>query len=190
MQVCTPTTPAQIFHLLRRQVIRPLRKPLVIMSPKSLLRRPKAVSTLEELANGTFQTVIGDTTVKDPLKVKRLVLCGGKVFYDLDDKREAENRDDVALIRIEQLYPFPEARLAEIIAPYRNLERIVWCQEEPQNQGAWYCSQHHMRNVVRRHNEKLYVEYAGRPPSASPAAGYTSLHTREQEKLVNDAFVK
>jgi 2-oxoglutarate dehydrogenase E1 component len=190
MQVCTPTTPAQIFHLLRRQVIRPLRKPLVVMSPKSLLRRPKAVSMLEDLAQGSFQTVIGDQQVKDPAKVKRLVLCGGKVYYDLDDRREAEKIDDVAIVRIEQLYPFPEAKLAEVIAPYGNLEHVVWCQEEPQNQGAWYCSQHHMRNVLKRHNEKLFVEYAGRPHSASPAAGYTSLHTREQEKLVNDAFTK
>ncbi len=188
MQVCTPTTPAQIFHLLRRQAIRPLRKPLVVMSPKSLLRHRKAVSSLEDLANGGFQTVIGDAAVKDPQKVKRLVLCGGKVFYDLDDKREADGRDDVAIVRIEQLYPFPEARLAEVIGQYRNLEKVVWCQEEPQNQGAWYCSQHHMRNVLKQHDAKLYLEYAGRPPSASPAAGYTSLHAKEQAKLVNDAF--
>jgi 2-oxoglutarate dehydrogenase E1 component len=188
MQVCTPTTPAQIFHLLRRQAIRPLRKPLVIMSPKSLLRHRKAISTLEDLAEGGFRTVLGDIAVKDPKKVTRLILCGGKVFYDLDDKREADGRDDVAIVRIEQLYPFPEQRLAEVIAPYRNLERVIWCQEEPQNQGAWYCSQHHMRNVLRRHDAKLHVEYAGRASSASPAAGYASLHAREQEQLVNDAF--
>ncbi len=188
MQVCTPTTPAQIYHLLRRQAIRPLRKPLVIMSPKSLLRHRKAISTLEDLANGGFQTVINDAAVQDPKKVKRLILCGGKVFYDLDDKREADKRDDVAIVRIEQLYPFPEAKLSEVIGQYRNLEHVAWCQEEPQNQGAWYCSQHHMRAVLKRHDAKLYLEYAGRPPSASPAAGYTSVHTKEQAKLVNDAF--
>ena len=102
--------------------------------------------------------------------------------------RRARGIDDVAIVRVEQLYPFPEAALAAAIAPYRNLEKVVWCQEEPQNQGAWYCSQHHMRAVLKRHNPKLYLEYAGRPPSASPAAGYTSLHAKEQAKLVDDAF--
>ncbi len=190
MQVCTPTTPAQIFHLLRRQAIRKIRKPLIIMSPKSLLRHRKAVSSLDELAGGSFQTVIGDGQVKDLAKVKRLILCGGKVFFDLDEKREADGCEDVAIVRIEQLYPFPEANLAAVIAPYRNLEKVIWCQEEPQNQGAWYCSQHHMRNVLKRHDVKLYVEYAGRAPSASPAAGYSSLHAQEQIKLVHDAFTQ
>ncbi len=189
MQVCTPTTPAQIFHLLRRQAIRNLRKPLVIMSPKSLLRHRKAVSSLEDLADGVFQTVLGDAvSAKNTAKVKRLILCGGKVFYDLDDKREADKRDDVVIVRIEQLYPFPETRLAEVLAPYGNLEKAVWCQEEPQNQGAWFCSQHHMRAVLKKHNSKLYLEYAGRVPSASPAAGYLGLHAQEQTKLVDDAF--
>ncbi|MFP5384173.1 MAG: 2-oxoglutarate dehydrogenase E1 component [Gammaproteobacteria bacterium] len=188
MQVCTPSTPAQIFHLLRRQAIRPLRKPLVVMSPKSLLRHRKAVSTLEELAEGRFQTVLGDAQVKDPAAVKRLILCGGKVYFDLDDKRELVGRDDVAIVRVEQLYPFPEDRLAQVIAPYVNLEQVVWCQEEPQNQGAWYCSQHHMQAVVQRHNPALRVRYVGRASSASPAAGYPGLHARQQQQLVDDAF--
>ncbi|MFB9885020.1 2-oxoglutarate dehydrogenase E1 component [Balneatrix alpica] len=188
IQVCVPTTPAQVFHMLRRQVIRPLRKPLVVMSPKSLLRHKQAVSSLEELANGSFQTVIPEVAEQDKSKVKRLVMCSGKVYYDLLNKRDAEGRDDVAIIRIEQLYPFPEDDLGEVMGQYPNLESIVWCQEEPMNQGAWYCSQHHMRNVIRRLFPGQDLIGVGRPHSASPAVGYTSVHLEEQEKLVNDAI--
>nr|NOY03613.1 2-oxoglutarate dehydrogenase E1 component [Gammaproteobacteria bacterium] len=136
IQVCVPTTPAQIYHLLRRQVIRPLRKPLIVLTPKSLLRHKLAVSTLEDLAEGSFQTVIPEIDNLDPAKVERLVLCGGKVYYDLLEKRRAEGREDIAIVRIEQLYPFPEDDLVEILAPYTNLKHAVWCQEEPMNQGA------------------------------------------------------
>lgn len=188
MQVCVPTTPAQIYHLLRRQVIRPLRKPLVVLSPKSLLRHPMAISTLDELAEGSFQTVIGEVDQLDPKKVQRVVLCSGKVYYDLLNKRRNESRDDVAIIRIEQLYPFPEDDLAEALAPYKNLKHIVWCQEEPMNQGAWYCSQHHMRRVATAHKKELFLQYAGREASAAPACGYASMHAEQQEKLLNDAF--
>ncbi|MBE0509081.1 MAG: 2-oxoglutarate dehydrogenase E1 component, partial [Marinospirillum sp.] len=131
IQVCTPTTPAQIFHLLRRQALRPLRKPLVVMSPKSLLRHKDATSTLEDLANGYFQTVIGDQGKLDAKKVKRVILCGGKVYYDLAAKREETGAEDTAIIRIEQLYPFPEDDLEAELAQYTNLEHVVWCQEEP-----------------------------------------------------------
>ena len=184
IQVCIPTTPAQIFHLLRRQVIRPLRKPLVVISPKSLLRHKEAVSEIDELANGTFQNVIPETDSIDPSKAVRLVLCSGKVYYELRDKRRELGYDHVAILRIEQLYPFPEQDLKKILAPYDKLLEIVWCQEEPQNQSAWYASQHHMRRVIFLHNRELYLEYAGREGAASPAAGYTSLHLRQQEGLV------
>lgn len=188
VQVCVPTTPAQIYHLLRRQVIRPLRKPLIVLTPKSLLRHKLAISTLEELAEGSFQTVIPEIDSLDPAKVTRLVLCSGKVYYDLLEKRRAEGREDIALVRIEQLYPFPEDDLVEILAPYTNLENVVWCQEEPMNQGAWYSSQHHMRRILSRHNKDLVLEYAGRDASAAPACGYASMHAEQQEKLLQAAF--
>ncbi|MFK4234468.1 2-oxoglutarate dehydrogenase E1 component [Pseudomonas guariconensis] len=188
IQVCVPTTPAQIYHLLRRQVIRPLRKPLIVLTPKSLLRHKLAVSTLEDLAEGSFQTVIPEIDTLDPAKVERLVLCGGKVYYDLLEKRRAEGREDIAIVRIEQLYPFPEDDLVEILAPYTNLKHAVWCQEEPMNQGAWYSSQHHMRRILTRHNKALVLEYAGRDASAAPACGYASMHAEQQEKLLQDAF--
>jgi len=188
IQVCVPTTPAQIFHMLRRQVIRPLRKPLIVMTPKSLLRHKEAVSSLEELAQGHFQTVIGETDALPSEQVKRVILCSGKVYYELRAKRRELGRNDTAIVRLEQLYPFPEELLQEVIAPYRNLERVVWCQEEPQNMGAWYSSQHHMKNVISRHNSHLVLTYAGREASASPAAGYAALHQREQEQLIKDAL--
>ncbi|MBB6341742.1 2-oxoglutarate dehydrogenase E1 component [Pseudomonas fluvialis] len=188
MQVCVPTTPAQVYHMLRRQVIRPLRKPLVALTPKSLLRHKLAISTLEDLAEGSFQTVLGEVDALEAKKVTRLVLCSGKVYYDLLEKRRAEQRDDIAIVRIEQLYPFPEEDLTEALAPYKNLKHIVWCQEEPMNQGAWYCSQHHMRRVASAHKKELFLQYAGRDASAAPACGYASMHAEQQEKLLNDAF--
>ena len=188
IQVVTPTTPAQIFHLLRRQVVRPLRKPLVVMSPKSLLRHKQATSTLEELAEGSFQPVIAEVDQLEPKKVKRLVMCGGKVYYDLYNRRAELEKEDVAIVRIEQLYPFPEEQLAEAISEYTNLESVVWCQEEPMNQGAWYSMQHHMRHVLHKHDSKLHLEGVARPASAAPAVGYISVHAEQQEKLVNEAI--
>jgi 2-oxoglutarate dehydrogenase E1 component len=188
IQVCVPTTPAQIYHLLRRQVIRPLRKPLIVLTPKSLLRHKLAISTLEDLAEGSFQTVIPEVDAQDPEKVGRLLLCSGKVYYDLLEKRRAEGRDDIAIVRLEQLYPFPEDDLIEVLGPYKNLKHIVWCQEEPMNQGAWYCSQHHMRRIISGHNKALFLEYAGRDASAAPACGYASMHAEQQAKLLQDAF--
>jgi 2-oxoglutarate dehydrogenase E1 component len=189
IQVCVPTTPAQVYHMLRRQVIRPLRKPLIVMSPKSLLRHKQAVSTMEELAEGSFQTVIGETDqLADNTQVKRAVLCSGKVYYDLYNKREAEELENIAIIRLEQLYPFPADALSAELANYPNLETLVWCQDEPQNQGAWYSSQHHMRRVLSAQSATAYLEYAGREASASPAAGYMALHLAQQNKLINDAL--
>lgn len=188
IQVCVPTTPAQIFHMLRRQIMRPLRKPLIVMTPKSLLRHREAVSTLEELAEGRFHNVLGETDDLAPQNVTRLILCSGKVYYELRSLRREKELDHVAIVRLEQLYPFPELELQEIIRPYENLESVIWCQEEPQNMGAWYSSQHHMKAVIARQNVRLVLEYAGREASASPAAGYTALHQATQEKLVHDAL--
>ena len=188
IQVCTPTTPAQIFHLLRRQNIRPLRKPLIVMSPKSLLRHKQAVSSLDQLAKGTFEPVLAEVDKLDPAKVKRLVLCGGKVYYDLYNRRAELAKEDVAIVRIEQLYPFPEQHLAEAISQYTNLETVVWCQEEPMNQGAWYCTQHRMRLVLEKTHPSLKLVGIGRPHAAAPAVGYISVHAEQQEKLVNDAI--
>jgi len=188
IQVCVPTTPAQVYHMLRRQVIRPLRKPLVALTPKSLLRHKLAISTLEDLAQGSFQTVLPETDNLDPKKVERLVLCSGKVYYDLVEKRRAEGREDTAIVRIEQLYPFPEDDLAEVMAAYKHLKHVVWCQDEPMNQGAWYCSQHHMHRVIAAHKKGLSLAYAGRAASAAPACGYASMHAEQQEQLLQDAF--
>ncbi|MEJ2130998.1 MAG: 2-oxoglutarate dehydrogenase E1 component, partial [Gammaproteobacteria bacterium] len=188
VQVCVPTTPAQVFHMLRRQAIRPLRRPLVVMSPKSLLRHKLAVSTLEELTGGSFQTVIGEIDEHDPERVRRVILCSGKLYYELLQRRRDEHVDDVAIVRLEQLYPFPETELARTIAPYRQLSDVVWCQEEPMNQGAWYCSQHHMRHVIFNHDDRLYLKYVGRDGSAAAAAGYMSLHLEQQERLIQDAL--
>lgn len=189
MQVCVPTTPAQIYHLLRRQVLRSLRKPLIVMSPKSLLRHKEAISSLEELADGSFQVVLPETNEEIKAnKVKRIVLCSGKVYYDLRAKRDSEELDDIALIRVEQLYPFPEKELLEIMAPYKQLKEVFWCQEEPMNQGAWFSSQHHMWRVIHQHNPKLMLSYAGREPSAAAAAGYMALHIQQQEAFINAAL--
>jgi 2-oxoglutarate dehydrogenase E1 component len=189
MQVCIPTTPAQVFHMLRRQIIRPARKPLVALTPKSLLRHKLAVSTLEELCDGRFHTVLGEQDALDPAAVERLVLCSGKVYYDLLEMRRERGIDNVAIVRLEQLYPFPEAELAEVIAPYGNLKDVIWCQEEPMNQGAWYSSQHHMRRVILQHSESLYLGYAGREPFAAPAGGHPGLHTQRQQRLVEEALL-
>jgi 2-oxoglutarate dehydrogenase E1 component len=188
VQVCVPTTPAQMFHLIRRQAIRPLRKPLIVLTPKSLLRHKEAISSLEDLSDGTFQMLLGDVSDVEPAKVNRIVFCSGKVYYDIDAKRANEGLDNVAIIRIEQLYPFPETDMEAILSHYPNIETAVWCQEEPMNQGAWYASQHHMRRVIQKPFPGLYLEYAGREASAAAAAGYMSLHVRQQEKLVHSAL--
>lgn len=188
IQVCVPTTPAQIFHMLRRQVKRPLRKPLIAITPKSLLRHKEAISSLEDLSEGSFQTVIGDSNISDPKKIKRVIMCSGKVYYDLLEYQQQNEVQDTAVIRIEQLYPFPGDDLKEILMVYPKIEDVVWCQEEPQNQGAWYSTQHRMRRVLKQIDTKIYLRYAGRKSSAAPAAGYISVHVEEQNALVNKAF--
>ena len=188
IEVCIPTTPAQMFHLLRRQMLRPLRKPLVALTPKSLLRHKQAVSTLDDLAGEGFQPVLGEVEDLDPDAVDRLVMCSGKVYYDLLEARREGNLHNVAIVRLEQLYSFPEAQLAATIAPYRRLAHAVWCQEEPMNQGAWYSSQHHMHAVLRAHDPALRLAYAGREAFAAPAGGYAGLHAQRQRRLVREAL--
>jgi 2-oxoglutarate dehydrogenase E1 component len=188
IQVCVPSTPAQVFHMLRRQAIRPLRKPLIVMSPKSLLRHKEAISTLEELAHGHFNNVLDETDDLDKSKVRRVIICSGKVYYDLRATRRERGIDDIAILRLEQLYPFPEAELLQVLTEYTSLEDAVWCQEEPMNQGAWYASQHHMRRVIHRHKVDVYLRYVGREASAAPAAGYMALHLEQQQQFIDDAL--
>ena len=187
IQVCVPTTPAQMFHLLRRQIIRMFRSPLIVMTPKSLLRDKLAVSTLEDLSESGFQTVIDESEV-DVETATRLIMCSGKVYYDLLKKRREDGLEHVAIIRLEQLYPFPRDDLAKILSRYTNIKRVVWCQEEPMNQGAWYSSQHNMHRSIHGHNPALEVTYAGREPFAASAGGYTGRHIAHQQSLVHDAL--
>ncbi len=184
MQVCIPSTPAQIFHCLRRQMLRPYRKPLIIMTPKSLLRHKLAVSSLPELSSGSWQCVIPDSEV-DAKKVQRIVLCSGKVYYDLLEKARAEKQDNTALIRIEQLYPFPEHELTAELKRYPKVKDIVWCQEEPKNQGAWYCIQHHLLSCITKSQT---LHYVGRSATAAPAVGSPLVHAKEQQMLVKEAL--
>lgn len=188
VQVCVPTTPAQVYHMLRRQVIRPLRKPLVVMTPKSLLRHKQAISTIEELADGHFHNVIDETDDLEVTDVRKALLCSGKVYYDLRDERRERGQTDLAIVRLEQLYPFPEQELYDVLSAYTNLDQVAWVQEEPENQGAWYSSQHHMRRVVQKLNPDIYLEHVGREASAAPAAGYMSLHLEQQRALVDKAL--
>jgi len=185
MQVCVPTTPAQIFHLLRRQMVRNFRKPLIVMSPKSLLRHKEAVSTMDELANGKFQTVIGDIDKPVASNVRRVIVCSGKVYYDLLAHRREQKIADIAVIRLEQQYPFPHADFKGEVARYPNATEVVWCQEEPQNQSAWYRLRAYMRADI---GDKQVLAYAGRPISASPAVGYLSKHLEQQKAVVEEAF--
>ncbi|AJW46298.1 2-oxoglutarate dehydrogenase [Ralstonia mannitolilytica] len=188
MQVVQPTTPAQIFHLLRRQMIRLFRKPLIILTPKSLLRSKDAVSPLSDLAKGHFETVIGDTAEDlNAAKVKRVVACSGKVYYDLVNARKERGLTDTAIIRVEQLYPFPHKAFAAELKKYPNLTEVVWCQDEPQNQGAWFFVQHY---IMENMTEGQKLGYAGRPASASPAVGYYAKHNEQQKALIDAAFAK
>ncbi|MDO5504723.1 MAG: 2-oxoglutarate dehydrogenase E1 component [Pseudoxanthomonas suwonensis] len=185
MIVCVPTTPAQAYHMIRRQMRMATRKPLVVMTPKSLLRHKLAVSTLDELAEGRFQRVIGDANA-DPKKVKRVVVCSGKVYYDLLEDAEKRGQNDVAIIRVEQLYPFPRDLLGAELAKYGKAKDVIWCQEEPQNQGAWFQIRHHLQACLAKGQS---LEYAGRARSPSPAVGHFNDHVNEQTKLIADALV-
>lgn len=187
MQVCTPTTPAQIFHLLRRQMIRKFRKPLIIMTPKSLLRHKLVLSSIEDLSSGRFHPVIPEIDDLDAKSVKKVIMCCGKVYYDLLQARREKKITDVAIVRVEQLYPFPHKDLVAVLQKFKNAKQIVWCQEEPQNQGVWFASQHNMKLCLEPHQ---ILSYAGRGFAAAPAAGSAALHAAQQEELVNDALTK
>ena len=190
IQVVQPTTASQIFHVLRRQMVRNLRKPLIIMTPKSLLRAKDATSPLSEFTEGSFQTVIPESNEainKAAAKVKRVICCSGKVYYDLVKKREELGTKDAVILRVEQLYPFPHKAFAAELKKYPNVTDIVWCQDEPQNQGAWFFVQHYLHENMRD-GQKL--GYAGRAASASPAVGYAQLHQEQQKALVEAAFAK
>ncbi|MCB1554921.1 MAG: 2-oxoglutarate dehydrogenase E1 component [Xanthomonadales bacterium] len=185
IQVCTPTTPAQMFHMLRRQMKRATRKPLIVMTPKSMLRHKLSVSSMDDLAAGEFQRIIPDTRIAEPKKVKRVVICAGKVYYDLLEEAEKRELTDVAIVRVEQLFPFPRPDLAAELKRLSSAKEVVWCQEEPQNQGAWYQIQHHLRFCLAG---KQALSYAGRLRSPAPACGHFATHVKEQAKLVDDAL--
>ncbi len=188
VQICIPTSSAQVFHMIRRQAIRPLRKPLIVMSPKSLLRHKEATSNLEELSSGKFFNVLDETDDLSKSGINRIILCLGKVYYDLRAARRERKISSIAIIRIEQIYPFPHEDLLAILSNYPNIEDIVWCQEEPMNQGAWYRSQHYMRRAILRHKLDINIRYVGRESSASTAAGYMALHLEQQETFINEAL--
>ena len=189
MEVCQPTTPAQVFHMLRRQAVRNQRKPLVVFSPKSLLRHKDATSTMDELAKGEFQRVIGEVDALDAKKVTRVIFCSGKIYYDLVAARRERKITNIAIARLEQLYPFPEESFKAELARYPKLTEVVWCQDEPRNQGAWYwiASRQHLSRSL---NEKQKLLLVSRPASASPAVGYASKHLAQQKDLIESALGK
>jgi 2-oxoglutarate dehydrogenase E1 component len=187
MQVCIPTTPAQMFHLLRRQMLRDCRKPLIVMTPKSLLRHKLAVSTLDDLETGHFHQVIADQRIRAAKKVKRVVLCAGKVYYDLFAAAEKDKLDNVALVRVEQLYPFPREEVVAELAKYPAAKEVIWCQEEPQNQGAWFQIRHHLQACADGGHS---LHYAGRVRSPAPAAGYHDSDSAEHQALVQQALIE
>jgi 2-oxoglutarate dehydrogenase E1 component len=174
-----------MFHMLRRQMMRPYRKPLIVMTPKSLLRRRIAMSSLDELTEGSFRPVLPEVDALVKNRVRRLVLCSGRVYYDLLEARREHGREDTAIVRIEQLYPFPHAEFEAALGAYPKLREVVWCQDEPKNQGAWYYIEHRIRRVLKP-NQTLC--YAGRAGSASTAAGYHDLHVQQQKQLLDAAL--
>ena len=185
MQVCVPSTPAQMFHMLRRQMRRPFRKPLIVMTPKSLLRHKMSVSPLTALSAGEFELIIPEAEPLETGKTRRIVFCSGKVYYDLLEARQVHGVDNVAVIRIEQLYPFPISQYSKILNEYPHVEDIVWCQEEPQNQGAWYQIRHRLQEPLLNHQQLFY---AGRQSAAAPASGIFKIHLQQQQALVEAAL--
>ncbi|MEI8162964.1 MAG: 2-oxoglutarate dehydrogenase E1 component [Betaproteobacteria bacterium] len=184
-EVCVPSNAAQVYHMLRRQMLRKQRKPLIVMTPKSLLRHKDASSSIDELAKGTFQTIIGEIDKVEAKKVTRMVTCAGKVYFDLLAARRAKQVDNVVLVRVEQLYPFDDRRLAEEMKKYPNLKELIWCQEEPLNQGAWYAKHHRLTELIKK-GQTLGV--VARPASASPAVGYAARHAQQQKEVINAAL--
>jgi 2-oxoglutarate dehydrogenase E1 component len=183
--VVYPSTPAQYFHLLRRQIRPGFERPLIVMTPKSLLRLPAATSSLEELTGGGYQPLIDDAEAGDPQEVKRIVLCSGKVFYDLAEARKKTEAQGVACIRLEQFYPFPRSAITDLLARYPQANELVWCQEEPKNMGGWTFMESRLENLLQRCQRPRYV---GRAESPSPATGNYAVHVREQERLIKEAL--
>ncbi|HMA12268.1 MAG TPA: hypothetical protein VKO83_10300, partial [Steroidobacteraceae bacterium] len=186
MQVVVPSTPAQMFHMLRRQMLRSLRKPLIVMTPKSLLRHELSVSSLGDLTDGGFAQVLDEVDDIPAAQVRRVVFCSGKVYFDLLKARRAAAQKDVALVRIEQLYPFPSQAYEAAVRRYPQAREIVWCQEEPQNQGAWYSIRHRLEQGLQKDRHTLL--YAGRGHAAAPATGIAKIHDAEQRELVDAAL--
>lgn len=188
MQVCMPSSPAQMFHMLRRQMLRKVRKPLIVMTPKSLLRYKGAVSTIKHLTEGEFQNVIPDRRVNND-DVERVILCSGKVYYDIINELEANPNEKVAVLRVEQLYPFPRKTLIKHIDSYKNGKVFIWCQEEPINQGAWFQIRHHLKYCIKNHKHgNKFLHFAGRHQSPSPAVGSSHAHIKQQKQLVHEAI--
>jgi 2-oxoglutarate dehydrogenase E1 component len=187
IQVCNLTTPAQYFHVLRRQMHRNFRKPLILMTPKSLLRHKLAVSSPRDLTEGAFQTVLGECDAIEPAKVRRVLLCSGKVYYDLLVARRERDIDDIAIVRVEQLYPFPGDEIITTLQPYTAAREVVWAQEEPWNMGAWHDMSRRLRRILL---EDYFIGYAGRPAAASPATGLYKVHQSEETDLINNALRK
>jgi len=185
LQVCYPTTPAQYFHLLRRQVQPGMDRPLIVMTPKSLLRLPAASSTVEELTTGGFRPVIDDSSELDPQAVTRVVLCSGKLYYDLSEARKKSEERRVAVVRLEQFYPFPRTAIQDVLKKYPNAGQLVWAQEEPQNMGGWTFMEERLTNILSACERPRYV---GRNASASPATGSYHIHQKEQSELVTKAL--
>ncbi|MGB5599811.1 MAG: 2-oxoglutarate dehydrogenase E1 component, partial [Thiothrix litoralis] len=186
MHICIPSNPAQVFHMLRRQMMRKYRKPLIVLTPKSLLRHPLAVSTLEDFTSGKFEVVLDDVDITDIAakeKVKRVIMCSGKVYYDLLEERRKHELTDVASIRLEQLYPFPAQELVDVMEYYPNIEKAIWCQEEPVNQGAWNGIKHRFEAY-----DYANVACVSRPAMAAPAVGSLYMHQRMQQALVREAL--
>jgi len=184
-QVCNLTTPAQYFHALRRQIHRTFRKPLIVMSPKSLLRHRLAVSSLHELTDGAFQPVLGEADPIDPARVRRVLLCSGKVYYELLTARRERDITDIAIVRVEQLYPLPAKEVDAALQTYPAAREVMWVQEEPWNMGAWHDMYRRLRRII---GEKRELGYAGRPAAASPAVGSYKVHRAEEAELINNAL--
>ncbi len=185
MQVCVPSTPAQMFHMIRRQMKRSYRMPLIVMTPKSLLRHPLSTSSLADLTGGKFQTIIPEAESLDAAKVKRVVFCSGKLYFDLWQARQKDKLGDVAVVRLEQIYPFPREAYETVLESYPNATEIVWAQEEPENQGAWYQVKHRLQAYLGPKHRMLYATRKG---SASTAVGYSKVHAKEQEEVVREAL--
>jgi 2-oxoglutarate dehydrogenase E1 component len=185
MQVCIPSTPAQMFHLLRRQMVRKCRKPLIIMTPKSLLRHKLCVSVLDDLTHGGFKWVLPEIDELEVGKVKRVIVCSGKLYYELLEARRVNRIHDIAILRIEQLYPFPGEQLDALLAQYTATDELIWCQEEPKNQGGWdFCK----LRIPAMIDQRWQLGYIGRQPSSAPAVGSVKLHAKEQLAIINKAL--